>query len=133
MNRRCQTGATVGENQTQRSAFESPPVQILQECLPIGLTLALATQESQQMPAAIAPDAIRHQHLHSFAARRSPHPQAHSIQKQIDVVVAQPRLMKLAHRSVSPVMVATTRPTCRVEIPRKNASRISSETSSARR
>jgi len=29
--------------------------------------------------------------------------------------------------------VATTRPTCRVLMPRKNASRISSETSSARR
>ena len=55
--------------------------------------------------------------------------------------------MKLPHRLVqiadqletvcaltaSPLSVATTRPTCRVEMPRKNASRISSASSGARR
>jgi hypothetical protein len=35
--------------------------------------------------------------------------------------------------TTSPVNTATTLPTCRVEMPRKNASRISIATSSARR
>jgi hypothetical protein len=49
-----------------------------------------------------------------LAARQLTHPQAYPIDKQIHIVIAQ-------------------RPTCRVEIPRKKASRISSDTSSARR
>src|SRR5213594_4222783 len=52
------------------------------------------------MPAAIPPDPIRHQHLHLLASRRSPHPQAHAIEKEIDIVIAQPRPMKLAHRFI---------------------------------
>ena len=64
------------------------------------LAFALAAQESQQVTAAIAPDAIRHQHLHLFASRGSPHSQAHSIQKQIGIIVFQSCLMKLAHRLV---------------------------------
>lgn len=35
--------------------------------------------------------------------------------------------------TTSSVRIATTRPTCRVEMPRKNASRISNVTSAARR
>src|SRR5438445_5350797 len=52
------------------------------------------------MPAPVTADPVGDQHLHLLASRRPPHPQAHSVQKEIDVVVTQPRLMKLAHRLV---------------------------------
>ena len=146
-NRRRQAGTAVGDDQAEHSALQSAPVQILQQAFPVGLAFALAAQESQQMPGAVVAHAVGHQHLHPLASRRTPHPQAHSVQKQIRVVVVQPRLMKLAHHFVQiprqlrhrlrahhfAGQVATTRPTCRVEMPRRNASRISSETSSARR
>src|SRR5438309_1133850 len=99
-NRRRQPGTAVGENQTQCSAFQSASVEILQQGFPVRLPFALATQESQQVTAAVAPDAIRHQHLDLLASRRPSHPQAHSVQKKVGVVVVQPRLMKLAYRFI---------------------------------
>src|SRR5437870_10672505 len=44
-NRRRQAGPTIGENQLQRLPFESAPIQILQQPLPIGLAFALAAQK----------------------------------------------------------------------------------------
>src|SRR5882724_1493594 len=99
-NRRPQAGTAVGENQAESLAFQSAPIEIFQQRLPVRLTFARAAQKSQQMPAAIAADPIRHQHLHLLAPRRSPHPQTHSVQKEIDIVVTQPRLMKLAYRLI---------------------------------
>src|SRR5712691_6761343 len=99
-NRRRQAGTAVGENQAERLAFQSAPIEIFQQRLPVRLTFALAAQKSQQMPAATAADPIRHQHLHLLAPRRSPHPQTHSVQKEIDIVVTQPHLMKLAYRLI---------------------------------
>ncbi len=58
-----QTGTSVGENQTERSAFQSATVEIPQQGFPIRLTFALTAQESQQVTAAIAPNAVSHQHL----------------------------------------------------------------------
>src|SRR5216684_1668008 len=93
-NRRRQTSAAIGENQAQRSAFQSTSVEVFQQPFPVGLAFALAAQESQQVPTAITEDAVGHQHLDLLASRWSPHPQAHAIEKEIDIVVAQPRLMK---------------------------------------
>src|SRR2546428_4236015 len=104
-NRRRQPSTAIGENETERSAFQSASVEILQQGFPVRLTFALAAQESQQVTAAIAPNPVRHQHLYLLASRRPPHPQAHSVKKQIDIVVAQSCLMKLAH--------------CLVQIPRQ--------------
>src|SRR2546429_9936753 len=58
-----QPGTAVGENQTERSAFQSASVEILQQGFPVRLTFALTAQKSQQVTAAIAPDPVRHQHL----------------------------------------------------------------------
>src|ERR1700719_207887 len=98
--RRRQAGTSVGENQAERSAFQTAPVEIFEQPLPVGLAFPLAAQKGQQVPAAIPPDPIGHQHLHLLASRRSPHPQTHPVQKQIDIVVAEPGLMKLAHRFI---------------------------------
>src|SRR5215469_6996528 len=144
-NGRRQTGAAVGENQLQGSAFQSAPVQISQQLLPVRRTFPLAAQKGQQVPAPVLANAVGDQHLHLLASRRPPHPQTHPVDKQVNIVIAQPRLMNWRTASsrsrvsfdtvcaltVSPVIVATTLPTCRVEMPRKNASRISSDTSSA--
>src|ERR1700689_2879690 len=90
----------MGENKTEESAFQSARVEILWKPFPVPLPFALAAQESQQVSAAIPPDPIRHQHLYPLASRRPPHPQAHPVQKSIDIAVAHPGLMKLPHRLV---------------------------------
>ena len=120
----------------------APSVKILEQAFPVRLAFALAAQKRQQVTRAVAPHSVSHQHVHVLAPRRTPHPQAHSVQKQIGVVVAQPPLMKWRTASsrsrvsldtvcaltTSPVNVATTRSSCRVEMPRRNASRISMAT-----
>src|SRR2546428_469891 len=90
-NRRRQTSAAIGENQAQRSAFQSTSVEVFQQPFPVGLAFALAAQESQQVPTAIADDAVGHQHLDLLASRWSPHPQAHAIRRVVAVAVV-PRL-----------------------------------------
>ena len=86
----------------------------------------------------------RHQHLHALSPARSPHPQTQSVQRPVRPLVLQRRLLKGFHQAVqmaaeprdglaltgSPATIATSRPTCRVEIPRRSAFRISSITSS---
>src|SRR5579862_9207656 len=99
-NRRRQAGTAIGENQAQASALQSAPVQILEQRLPVGLAFALAAQESQQVPTPVATYAIGDQHLHLLASGRSPHSQAYPVQEKIDVIVTQPRLMKLPHRLI---------------------------------
>src|SRR6266853_1340017 len=47
-----------------------------------------------------APHAVSHQHLYPLASRWTPHPQAHSIQEQVSIVIAQLGLVKLANRLV---------------------------------
>src|SRR4029077_13706079 len=98
--RRRQTRTAVGDDQSQVLALQPSSVQILQQALPVRLTFSLAAQEGQQMPSAVAPHPIAHQHLYSLASRGTPHPQAHSIQKQVSILVTQPRLVKLTNRLV---------------------------------
>src|SRR5439155_18743486 len=57
-NRRRQAGAAVGENQSQRSALQPAPIEILEQGLPVGLAFALAAQKRQQMSAAVLPNAV---------------------------------------------------------------------------
>ncbi len=78
-NGRRQSGTTVGDDQAELLAFQSAPVEILEQALPVGLALALAAQKSQQVTRAIAPHPVGHQPLHPLAPRRTPHPQAHSV------------------------------------------------------
>src|SRR5215813_56134 len=99
-NRRRQAGTAIAENQAQLSSFASAAIEIPEQRLPVGLTCPLAAQESQQVPTAVLTDSVCHQHLHLLAPRRSTHPQAHSVQEQIDIIIAQSRLVKLAHRLV---------------------------------
>src|SRR5207249_3801288 len=146
-NRRRQTRTAIRDDQRQVLAFQPAAIQILEQAFPVGLTLSLTAQKRQQVTPAIAPHAVSHQHLYPLASRWTPHPQAHSIQEQVSIVIAQLGLVKrrtassrsrvsfetVAAPTTSPVRVATTRPTCRVLTPRKNAPRINSETSSARR
>src|SRR5204863_10055279 len=47
-----------------------------------------------------APHAVSHQHLYPLASRWTPHPQAHSIQEQVSIVIAYLGLVKLANRLV---------------------------------
>src|SRR5271165_6002386 len=93
--RRRQSGTAVGDDQREVPALQPAPVQILQQSLPVRLTLSLAAQESQQMAGAVAPHPIGHQHLYPLASPRTPHPQAHTIQKQVRILVAQLGLVKL--------------------------------------
>src|ERR1700731_705768 len=99
-NRRRQAGTAIAENQAQGSALQSTPVEILEQRLPVGLAFALAAQERQQVPTPVAAYTIGDQHLHLLAAGRSPHPKAYPVQEKIDVVVPQPRLMKLPYRLI---------------------------------
>ncbi len=98
--RRRQSGTTVGDDQLQVLAFQPAPVQVLQQPLPIALTLAAGLQKGQQLASSVAPHSVSHQHLHSLSPAGPSHPQAHPIQEQIRPVVVQWRLMKLAHRLV---------------------------------
>jgi len=134
-NRRPQAGtAGTVENQAESLAFQSAPIEIFQQRLPDPLDFRPGCAKSQQMPAAIAAGSLRHQHLRTCCrARRSPHRRRSLVQKEIDIVVTQPRLMKLAYRLIqiprsasipsgavrSPVMVAIPERTCRVLMPRK--------------
>src|SRR2546430_7148702 len=63
-------------------------------------TLFRSAQNRQQVTPAIAPHAVSHQHLYPLASRWTPHPQAHSIQEQVSIVIAQLGLVKLANRLV---------------------------------
>src|SRR6478672_12248055 len=66
-----QTRTAIGHNQLQVLALQPAPVQILQQSFPVALTLALAAQKGQQLPAAVASHSISHQHLHPFPPRRA--------------------------------------------------------------
>ena len=101
-NRRRQAGTAVGNDQAQLLAFQPAPVEISEQAFPVGLALALAAHKRQQVAGAIAAHPVGHQHVHPLAPRRTPHPQAHSVQKQIRIIVAEPRLMKLSHRLIQP-------------------------------
>jgi hypothetical protein len=73
--------AAVGDDQTELRAFQSAPIEIAEQAFPVGLTLALAAQKREQVAGAVAAHPVSHQHVHPLAPRRTPHPQAHSIQK----------------------------------------------------
>ena len=64
---RLQTGTAVGDDQAQVLAFQSTPVQILEQTFPLGLTFALAAPKGQQVAAAVAAHSVGHQHLHPLA------------------------------------------------------------------
>jgi hypothetical protein len=79
----------------QPVSLQAPPVQVVEQRFPVGMALSASAQKGQQLATTIALHSIGHQHLHSLAARRPPHPQAHSIQKQIRPVIVQACLMNL--------------------------------------
>src|SRR5438034_69245 len=99
-NRRRQTRTAIRDDQRQVLAFQPAAIQILEQAFPVGLTLSLTAQKRQQVTPAIAPHAVSHQHLYPLASRWTPHPQAHSIQEQVSIVIAQLGLVKLANRLV---------------------------------
>src|SRR5438876_135589 len=99
-NRRRQTRTAIRDDQRQVLAFQPAAIQILEQAFPVGLTLSLTAQKRQQVTPAIAPHALSHQHLYPLASRWTPHPQAHSIQEQVSIVIAQLGLVKLANRLV---------------------------------
>src|SRR5437879_11053881 len=94
-NRRRQTRTAIRDDQRQVLAFQPAAIQILEQAFPVGLTLSLTAQKRQQVTPAIAPHAVSH-----VASRWTPHPQAHSIQEQVSIVIAQLGLVKLANRLV---------------------------------
>src|SRR5205823_3323645 len=79
----------VRNDQRQVLAFQPAAIQILEQAFPVGLSLSLTAQKRQQVTPAIAPHAVSHQHLYPLASRWTPHPQAHSIQEQVSIVIAQ--------------------------------------------
>jgi hypothetical protein len=106
-----------------------------------------AQAPSQVKPVNVPRASGKGEQLHELAAPRSPYPQTDPIEKHPPPVIGERRLMKLGHGlaksrvnretvcalAASSVSSATTRPTARVLSPRKNASRINSSTSAARR
>src|SRR5437016_3648865 len=111
-NRRRQTRTAIRDDQRQVLAFQPAAIQILEQAFPVGLTLSLTAQKRQQVTPAIAPHAVSHQHLYPLASRWTPHPQAHSIQEQVSIVIAQLGLVKLA-KPPRPDRGSVSRPSAR--------------------
>src|SRR5207249_5072540 len=99
-NRRRQTRTAIRDDQRQVLALQAAAIEILEQALPVGLTLSLTAQKRQQVTPAIAPPAVSHQHLCPLASRWTLPPQAHSIQAHVIIVIASLGLVKLAIRLV---------------------------------
>src|SRR5579885_182807 len=107
-----QARATVSDDQQQVLAAQAAPIQIVQKAFPGRRTRKLT------------PSKNRYAHSSFKGACWNAFTKRSRCRLSFETVCAL---------TASSVRIATTRPTCRVEMPRKNASRISSITSAARR
>jgi hypothetical protein len=87
----CKSGTAIGDDQQQVFAPQPAPIQIPEQSFPGTLTLPVTAEKGQQLPRAVAPHPVSHQHLHPLPTARPTHPQTHAIQKQVRPFIGQPK------------------------------------------